>query len=85
MTYRDIGLIKLKNKVEFGLKGKYYDHNLICLPDVNLTLDPRKQFALMSGWGIKDCWYRSDQKLPQIAGVRVDLASRQRVDIMSIH
>ena len=46
--YLDIGLIKLKDQVKFGLQGNYYLNNLLCLPDTNMTIY-EQQFSLMSG------------------------------------
>ena len=48
--YLDIGLIKLKDQVKFDRQGNYYLNNLLCLPDINMTIKSGDQFALMSGW-----------------------------------
>lgn len=69
----DIGLIKLKDQVKFNRTGKYYQNNLICLPDVNMTIEPLIQMALMSGWGKKDSWKRDDHKLPKIGAMNIEL------------
>ena len=72
-TLSDIGLIKLKDQVKLGERGKYYENNLICLPVVNMTIDHAKQFALLSGWGINDSGNMKDNKMSKISGLQIEL------------